>query len=111
MNPDIKAKWLEALRSGKYKQGTGALRYGDAFCCLGVLCDVSKQGTWLPIDNVYDPDAYRFVTPDGSDARGVLSLPMKEWSSLGHELSHKLISMNDAGHSFAEIADVIEREA
>src|SRR5688572_11113721 len=30
--------WVEALRSGKYEQGTGQLANGDGgFCCLGVL--------------------------------------------------------------------------
>jgi hypothetical protein len=40
MNPEIKAKWIAALRSGEYAQGRYALRDGDHFCCLGVLCDV-----------------------------------------------------------------------
>ena len=31
---------VAALRSGKYKQCTGALRKDDGFCCLGVACDV-----------------------------------------------------------------------
>lgn len=41
MNPEVKAKWLEALRSGKYKQGKEFLKRGNKFCCLGVLCDIS----------------------------------------------------------------------
>lgn len=41
----LKAKWLEALKSGKYIQGTGALQKKDkhdeiTHCCLGVLCDI-----------------------------------------------------------------------
>jgi hypothetical protein len=46
VDPEIKAKWLEALRSGEYPQTTGALQrvadYGDSpkgYCCLGVLAD------------------------------------------------------------------------
>lgn len=40
MNPEIKAKWVAALRSGEYKQGTGKLKNEkNEFCCLGVLCD------------------------------------------------------------------------
>jgi len=32
-----KTKWVAALRSGKYKQGKGALRHSDnTYCCLGV---------------------------------------------------------------------------
>lgn len=30
-------KWINALRSGKYKQTKGALCRDGAFCCLGVL--------------------------------------------------------------------------
>jgi hypothetical protein len=35
-----KTKWVAALRSGKYRQGTGRLRTKDGgYCCLGVLCE------------------------------------------------------------------------
>lgn len=37
MNAKLKARWVKALRSGKYKQCTGALTDGPGFCCLGVL--------------------------------------------------------------------------
>jgi hypothetical protein len=42
MNSELKAKWVEALRSGEYKQAEGKLHdtKNDAFCCLGVLCKV-----------------------------------------------------------------------
>jgi hypothetical protein len=39
-------KWVEALESGRYKQGTGRLRDRDCYCCLGVLCDISGVGEW-----------------------------------------------------------------
>jgi len=51
MNPEVKKKWLEALRSGEYKQGIGALRNTNAskgivtHCCLGVLCDIHSKET------------------------------------------------------------------
>lgn len=32
--------WVDALRSGKYKQGSGYLRQGDKYCCLGVVCEL-----------------------------------------------------------------------
>jgi hypothetical protein len=50
MNPEVKALWLDALRSGEYKQGQGRLRKTEddgtfSYCCLGVLCDLYiKQG-------------------------------------------------------------------
>jgi hypothetical protein len=34
----FKRGWIGALRSGKYKQTTGALQKEDKFCCLGVAC-------------------------------------------------------------------------
>jgi hypothetical protein len=38
---ELKAKWLEALRSGNYPQGKKRLRSEDGWCCLGVLCNVA----------------------------------------------------------------------
>lgn len=52
MNPKVKKKWVEALRSEKYKQGRVYLKYYDKkahrtkHCCLGVLCDISKKSKW-----------------------------------------------------------------
>jgi len=47
MNPEIKAKWVAALRSKKYQQAKKALRKDvdgkSAFCCLGVLCEIYNQ--------------------------------------------------------------------
>ena len=48
MNPEIKALWLTALRSGDYEQGKGALIEvtGEGqrkYCCLGVLCDLAAK--------------------------------------------------------------------
>lgn len=54
MNPDVKAKWLTALRSGDYVQARNDLLSTDgtgekAYCCLGVLCDLYQKdvgGRW-----------------------------------------------------------------
>jgi hypothetical protein len=60
MNPEVKAKWLMALRSGEFTQGKGALRVmkdsirspsGESHCCLGVLCELYKR------DHPDDPKA------------------------------------------------------
>lgn len=42
MDKKLKAKWVKALRSGKYPQSTGYLydAFGGGYCCLGVLCKV-----------------------------------------------------------------------
>lgn len=50
MNKDLRQKWVEALRSGDYKQTGHVLRMeyhpedGTGFCCLGVLADISTDG-------------------------------------------------------------------
>lgn len=44
MKESIKKKWLEALRSGKYKQAKETLKDNSGkFCCLGVLCDIHRK--------------------------------------------------------------------
>lgn len=49
LDPALKAKWLEALRSGKYQQGRGGLRdENNCFCCLGVLMDIVDPTKWSP---------------------------------------------------------------
>src|SRR6266851_3356391 len=42
MTKTLKNKWLEALKSGEYKQGTCFLYNSnfDTYCCLGVLAKV-----------------------------------------------------------------------
>jgi hypothetical protein len=56
MNPEIKARWVAALRSGEYKQGKGNLRISDhrlsddVFCCLGVLCDLAVKAELPGLD-------------------------------------------------------------
>lgn len=41
MDPELKAKWVEALRSGNYQQGRYSLKKDGKYCCLGVLCEVA----------------------------------------------------------------------
>lgn len=41
LNPEVKAQWLSALRGGEYSQGKSYLHSSGAYCCLGVLCEIS----------------------------------------------------------------------
>ena len=98
MDAKLKAKWVKALRSGRYKQGEGYLKDGDTYCCLGVLCRV--QG----------------VDPELASATGTLSTSqLKPAFSGGLPLARTaaLANMNDGNlvrqHSFREIADYIEK--
>lgn len=53
MDKDIKEKWVNALRSGEYKQAHRSLRVvqpdgGYAHCCLGVLMELTpEEGTFM----------------------------------------------------------------
>ena len=43
LDKKLKARWVKALRSGRYKQGKGYLQDKDGKnCCLGVLCRISR---------------------------------------------------------------------
>lgn len=81
-------KWVDALRSGKFKQGRGALRSPDgSFCCLGVADEVCK---------LKDPSSY-LLRSTGAKL------------GLNQELQHQLYTMNDVDRvSFCEIAKAIE---
>lgn len=102
MDANLKAKWIEALRSGEYEQGRGSLKCDGKFCCLGVALDI-QGATWdfgtAILDGV---ETSPLSTPE---ERLLGGLPMFTAASL--------ISMNDGTdgkteHSFAEIADYIE---
>lgn len=113
MNPEVKTKWLEALRSGEYKQGTEALRKGDSFCCLGVLTDIYIKETGDYWDDPVDARQNSFNCEEA-----VLVGEVIEWSGLPDSnpdipalLSSEestLADLNDNGATFKQIADIIE---
>lgn len=119
MNPEIKRAWVKALRSGNYKQGQGALRQHDRFCCLGVLCDLAvKAGVDVEValcqltlngyyrydnESNYPPskvnnwaDIDYYEVPDGEQD------PDADYQTIS------LADLNDGGTSFTEIANLIE---
>ncbi len=103
MNAEVKAKWVAALRSGEYKQATGALSEGNGFCCLGVLCDLSAKegrGAWNHV--AFEIDTRR--------AMAMPPAPVAAWAGLSGEDMDRIATMNDDdGCSFVEIADHIDR--
>ena len=113
MNPQIKQKWVSALRSGDYKQTQHRLRKEDGFCCLGVLCDLyikDNNVEWeIDEDNIYRYEKHFTVLPPS----------VVEW--VGVEDSNPyvigvtgglctLAELNDSGSTFEGIADVIEEQ-
>jgi len=127
MDETVKQKWINALRSGDYEQGIGALRKTngtDTYCCLGVLCDLyqdaTEQGEWKKPGH---REQYLFITPGGEE-QGVLPNDVRDWAGLDvnqgallrpevlpddKSRCSNLSSLNDADYSFGEIADIIEQ--
>lgn len=114
MKNRIKKLWVEALRSGDYEQGEQTLRKGDKFCCLGVLCDLYQKEmdddsiNWIPHDNV---GGYRFLGRGGALPREVWEWANLPWDDPRPEREDKTLSeLNDAGKTFKQIADMIEKQ-
>ena len=107
MDLNIKRRWVEALRSGNYKQGTMYLRDQESgYCCLGVLCDVIRPDGWGFHDEKEDV-SQPHVFSDGGDEQ--LSPASRDFFGIPEEIHRELIDMNDAqGKNFSEIADYIE---
>ncbi len=101
MNKEAIKLWIEALRSGEYKQCQFALEKSSGNCCLGVACRVAylKEGVSLVLDEV------------GRLSGGSLAsqIYVKAWLSLPDCIQDNLIKMNDIKNcSFLEIADYLE---
>ena len=117
MNSEWKAKWIAALRSGKYTQAKGSLKNGGGHCCLGVLCDITKM-KWMSCSIPNSKDAYMCLD-------NAYDLPKKVMDMVGLEQNNptvevevddetldtiSLAEFNDASHSFKEIANLIEAQ-
>ena len=114
MDNEVKMRWLEALRSGKYQQGGGYLRQkspaGDKFCCLGVLIDILDPNGWVDgqMEGVYEHDG-RTAIPN-LRIEELAGIERKNFAS--PDWYCRLPAMNDEGNkSFEEIADYIEENA
>lgn len=111
MNPEIKAKWVAALRSGEYRQAQRKLR-GNAsdFCCLGVLCDLVNPSGWMAYDAGQGATPFRFKHRDG-DTDYAISMPPSDVLravELDRGIAANLAERNDDGELFADLAEFIE---
>ena len=118
MNKEIKAKWVDALLSAKYREEAGCLRTSiNGFCVIGVLVDIAivdggvghwvrhRSGVWYhEIDNA-----------DGVSEWHLAAAPeVMEWAeiALGREMYEftNLWQLMDEQHmSFRELASYIEK--
>lgn len=112
MKPEIKAKWVQALRSGEYKQGNFYLRRNDEFCCLGVLCDIAlKDGLTLEVKKDPDNGVYHY-----NESSGLLPHIVLQWSGLDirnpkiDEEMNLVVLNDDSKMGFSQIADKIEKQ-
>ena len=119
---ELHKKWVEALRSGEYKQTQNKLHDKDGYCCLGVLCEVMglescKAGvdyfayympntgqidaSWIPEDD---------LSAFGLNREVLYRYPDDPTDVVDRKVDSVLMEMNDSGKTFAEIADYIEKE-
>lgn len=100
MDKELKHRWVEALRSGKYQQTRQKLRESNEFCCLGVLCDVDDPNGW---------DGDTFVAHDGMEFYSVLPDSLRAKAGLSKDDETHLALLNDEMFEpFHKIADYIE---
>jgi len=105
-------RWIDALRSGNYKQTSGCLKNDDGFCCLGVAADVMAPSEWR---KTVDSDGYYSFRKMGDV--GLLKhddflrlVPNYVQDRLDFSISaDDLAELNDSyDFTFPMIADVVE---
>lgn len=93
MNPEVKAEWLAALRSGDYRQGRNQLKTEEGeYCCLGVACNLAVMAgvitEWLGSDYPYFGDEEEWgaspadAMDNGSASWAELPVQVQEWMDL-----------------------------
>lgn len=126
MDYDKAMAWAAVLRTDEFEQGMGNLtsrsQNKDRDCCLGVECKLAiKDG--LHLDVVEMPNGTVYYNGRGD----FLPLKVLEWGDFkdfdtgfnievfeptgeySETIRYSLSSLNDAGLTFSQIADLIER--
>jgi len=93
MNQQIKARWVEALRSGKYGQTSSYLSDSNGFCCLGVLCDLyildhPNTSEWKQYDEcgVFNLFSCNTNTDDKQSSHEILPYTVAKWAGFSEEV-------------------------
>lgn len=81
-------KWVDALRSGKYKQTQNQLKTTDGYCCLGVYCEINHRV--INADDTQNDKLYKWMRRE-----------------IETNLVSIVINMNDQGVSFDDIANYV----
>ena len=100
MKAEIAKIWVDALRSGEYGQTRNWLKMDNDFCCLGLLCEISKLGEWQG-ESVYRKSYL------GDNRR--LPKEIKKWSGIRTNMAqlskvrhNNLADLNDNGKTFLD---------
>jgi hypothetical protein len=121
-NKEFCTKWVEALRSGNFKQGKRCLHMsdddGDKYCCLGVACEVRGFKAALE-ENWGSYSIFKYAKETAVLPRAMASAVFMEDKNSNGELSFEarkgglicLSQINDDGFTFDQIADIISYEA
>ena len=100
--------WVEALRSGKYKQTTTTLEDEDGLCCLGVACRTA-QNNGIHVKEQFNNHLVGASFQDQPETLKWLNLATNNGSS-SILINPSLTALNDKENfTFLEIADYIEK--
>jgi hypothetical protein len=131
MNQTVIRRWVEALRSGDYRQGQDRLEVvssdsddaaQSSFCCLGVLCDLAVQdGIIGRRVRHLEGDVTVYFGDDNDRDQYYLPKKVVEWAGLEDLIGSGsddprdvfvhgigLTARNDCGESFEQIANAVE---
>lgn len=119
MNQSVAKIWVDALRSGRYIQGLGALKriYENdgcakyCHCCLGVLCELFDENNEEKLTKT------NMIKIAFNGETEILPSEVMEWAGLSttkgsfilHGTRQSLVEINDKGCPFRHIADTIEQ--
>lgn len=113
MNPEIKKRWTDALRSGNYKQTKGRLRDRQGYCCLGVLCEIAvEDGVVGRFEDRFVAGRYDYGDPNNEWEREPSVLPdtVAKWAGMpvdggGYVKRNPDVSYGDRRPSLADLND------
>lgn len=105
MNKEIKEKWLDALRSGFYQKGKGALiTYEHSgivrYCCLGILATILNK----PVSNGALKEDI-----DNKTRKTGLYHSLQIACDFDNKQAWQLAILNDTKETFAEVIEYIEK--
>ena len=129
LSPEVKERWVEALRSGNYLQTIERLKATISddkvgYCCLGVLCEIESVPNSRVHDDIDNRDCFEFEFNDHFTSNSSLNFGWAQKRGMNSSVGEfviffelfgekfyqvrSLASLNDDGFTFEQIADVID---